>query len=112
MKREETIYGSNPPCNQCGAIVSAIENHECKPSYKELVAEAGRQKRRADHTYRQVPALKQRIIDLEVEKDKYRAALENLLNEQNGPPLLRDEKTWQAAVDVAEKLIYGDKDAD
>lgn len=36
-----------------------------------------------------------------------RDALQALYDEQNGPPLFRDEKTWQAAMDRAEEL-FGD----
>lgn len=37
--------------------------------------------------------------------DKLATALRNLLDEQNGPPLIRHEKSWQAAVDAAEEAL-------
>ncbi len=39
---------------------------------------------------------------------RLRAALQDLYDEQNGPPLLRDELSWQAAMDKAEKLLESD----
>lgn len=32
-------------------------------------------------------------------------ALRNLYDQQNGPPLIRHEKKWQAAMDQAKKML-------
>ncbi len=39
------------------------------------------------------------------ELEEYKKALEDLYNEQNGPPLIRREKHWQAAYDKAGELL-------
>lgn len=44
-------------------------------------------------------ALQQRVRELE-------AAMGDLLAEQAGPPLIRREAKWQAAMDAAYKLIH------
>lgn len=75
----------------------------------DLIAEVEQQKHRADQLFKQVPALKKYIEELEANQQKLRTALENLLGEQNGPPLLRHEKTWRKANDEAIKLLYRDK---
>lgn len=37
-----------------------------------------------------------------------KAAIEDLLTEQNGPPLIRRHRQWQAAVDRCRAVIVGD----
>ena len=36
-----------------------------------------------------------------------RGALEDLMDEQNGPPLIRDAASWQAAMDNALRVLAG-----
>ena len=45
------------------------------------------------------------IAELESELAAYKDALQELCDEQNGPPLLRREKQWQAAMDKADGLL-------
>lgn len=45
------------------------------------------------------------IFELRAENDRLRAALQYLYDEQNGAPLVRREKQWQAAMNEAEKLL-------
>ncbi len=50
------------------------------------------------------------IAKIEADEDQaeiveLKEALEELLDRQNGPPLIRKEKKWQAAVDKANKLL-------
>ncbi len=40
---------------------------------------------------------------------RWQAALQDLYDEQNGPPLLRDELSWQVAMDKAGKLLESDQ---
>jgi len=49
------------------------------------------------------------IEDMCCENIELRDALEGLLNEQNGPPLLRRELQWNEAVLIAEKVLGRDK---
>ena len=39
-----------------------------------------------------------------------KSALEDLMDEQNGPPLIRDAALWQAAVDNAGQVLTGKED--
>lgn len=34
-----------------------------------------------------------------------KGALENLMDEQNGPPLIRDAASWQVAMDNARRVL-------
>lgn len=43
----------------------------------------------------------------QAELDTANDALQDLYDEQNGPPLLRHEKSWQAAMDKAEEVLKG-----
>lgn len=45
------------------------------------------------------------VLDLRAENELLRKVLQGLYDEQNGPPLLWDEKGWQAMMDKAEKLL-------
>lgn len=47
------------------------------------------------------------IAPLVNENRALKEALLDLYSEQNGPPLLRDEASWQAAMDKACKLLGG-----
>ncbi len=100
--RHTMKFGENPPCSQCGVAVSAVCNHECKPSYKELVAEVESLESKVASWKRICNATAMKQVEL-------RTALENLLNVQNGCPYSKYEEEWEAAMKEAEKLIYGDK---
>ena len=45
------------------------------------------------------------IERLQAENSQLREALESLLDEQNGPPLIRHAASWQAAVDRAMAIL-------
>lgn len=55
-----------------------------------------------------IEQLQSRLAVAEEKIERLRDALQELYDEQNGPPLLRDEKEWRAAMDKAEKLLTGD----
>ncbi len=42
---------------------------------------------------------------LQAELVEWREALQSLCNQQNGPPLIRDQKQWQAAMNEANILL-------
>ena len=48
------------------------------------------------------------LAEAKAEIERLREALQNLFDEQNGPPLIRDEKYWRKAMDTAEKLLHPD----
>lgn len=58
----------------------------------------------SDHSYYEC-MLVSGIHTQKMEIDALRAALQDLYDEQNGPPSIRREKQWQAAFDAAEKLL-------
>ncbi len=58
-----------------------------------------------DHLERSVRKHKADKVKLQAELDKALKALRNLHDVQNGPPLLRHEKTWQAAYDEAGNVL-------
>ena len=63
------------------------------------------------HTAALHNAIKRLQAELDTAKEEnkqLRDALQDLYDEQNGPPLLRDEVSWQAAMDKAEKLLESD----
>lgn len=37
--------------------------------------------------------------------DEMLAAMQDLMDEQNGPPLVRKERQWQAAYDACDKIL-------
>lgn len=39
------------------------------------------------------------------EVDEMLLAMQDLMDEQNGPPLIRKEKQWQAAYDACDKIL-------
>ena len=45
------------------------------------------------------------IKQLQAESKEWRDALQELYDWQNGPPLIRDEKPWQKAMDEASRLL-------
>jgi hypothetical protein len=47
---------------------------------------------------------------LMAQRDELIEALQSLYDEQNGPPLIREEKHWKEAMDKAEKALKGDKE--
>ena len=47
------------------------------------------------------------LRSLEAENEKLREALQKLVDEQNGPPLLSREQQWNEAMNLAAKLLGG-----
>ena len=47
----------------------------------------------------------EKLLTLNTENERLREALQELYDWQNGPPLIRKAKQWQAAMDKAEKLL-------
>ena len=45
------------------------------------------------------------VAAIRKENKALKEALQDLYDEQNGPPLLRDKASWQAAMDKACKLL-------
>ena len=43
------------------------------------------------------------------ENERLKEALQSLYDEQNGPPLIRYQKSWEAAMDKAEQALKGGK---
>ncbi len=53
----------------------------------------------------QVEQLQSQLATEQEKVKRLRDGLQALYDEQNGPPLLRDEKKWQAAMDTASELL-------
>ncbi len=51
------------------------------------------------------PHCSNKLDELEKDKKQLLEALRNLHDEQNGPPLLKYEKDWRAAMDRAKWLL-------
>lgn len=50
-------------------------------------------------------AARARIAELEADRERTLEVLSNLYDEQNGPPLIKHEKSWQAAMDAASAIL-------
>lgn len=46
-----------------------------------------------------------KVYEYDMERQALRSALEALVDEQNGPPLLRDKERWEAAMANADKAL-------
>lgn len=46
-----------------------------------------------------------KVYEYDMERQALRSALEDLVDEQNGPPLLRDKERWEAAMANADKAL-------
>jgi hypothetical protein len=55
--------------------------------------------------YDDYAALRAQLAAVEREREELRECLQRLYDEQNGPPLQRHEKRWQAVMDKAEELL-------
>jgi hypothetical protein len=60
---------------------------------------------KAEDELKRVVGLENEIERLRSELIEARRVLQDLRDEQNGPPLLRREKEWQAAMDAAESVL-------
>lgn len=56
-------------------------------------------------TYDDHVACDEEIGELKAQNKELKEALQELVNEQNGPPLLRDEHRWTKAMEKAEELL-------
>ncbi len=64
-----------------------------------------------DYAISQIYDLCTEVDQLQAENKKLYEALQSLCDEQNGPPLLRHKKSWQAAMDEADRLLSKHKQA-
>ena len=47
------------------------------------------------------------LMEANHENERLKEALQSLYDEQNGPPLIRYQKSWEAAMDKAEQALKG-----
>lgn len=87
-----TPCGEVVECNNCGASGPV---HNAGPD----MAAAGWNRRDGQDT------LRAQLAAVEREREELRECLQRLYDEQNGPPLQRHEKRWQATMDAAESLL-------
>ena len=74
-----------------------------------LLAENERLKETAKIAIQEIGAWSRKAGKLEAENERLKEALQSLYDEQNGPPLIRYQKSWEAAMDKAEQALKGGK---
>lgn len=89
------IHHSNPVCDICGERHASGHTEECRD---ELIKMNSYAKDEIESLRRQLAAKDERIKGLV-------DALSDLLDEQNGPPLIGRAKQWDAAVLKAHKIL-------
>ena len=72
--------------------------------------EAAAELRRLHAENERIGPLAERVLELKAQRDALLEALQALYDEQNGPPLIRHQAAWEAAMEKARAAIKAVED--